>query len=65
MSDELPTVAEARKLLGRRVRVHLDGQTVVTGRLLGLSTDGEFEVSDGQGTVHYCWPMLKIEAIDE
>jgi len=53
-------------LLGKRVRVSLtDAGTVVTGRLLGFGTDGEFEVEEPDGVIHYCWPLLSIEEIGD
>jgi hypothetical protein len=59
----LPETAYARSLLGCQVRVKLGEQTVVHGRLLAFSDDGEFEVADSMGAVHYCWPMLAIEPL--
>lgn len=58
--------ASTRRLLGKQVRVTLDNgkdgaPTIVTGKLLGFGTDGQFEIGDEDGTVHYCWPMLSIE----
>lgn len=59
---------DARSLLGKRVRVTLaypDREnavsTVATGILLAFGDDGEFEILDDGGFMHYCWPMLDIE----
>ena len=54
-------------LLGKRVEVTLQdepGNKVVTaGRLLAYGTDGEFEIEDATGAIHYCWPLLKIREV--
>lgn len=63
------TDEEKRALLGKRVRVTLDkpGQAeavIVTGKLLGFGEGGDFEIEDDFDLmVHYCWPMLRIEAL--
>jgi hypothetical protein len=53
------------KFLGKRVEVTLDenGPVVVRGILLGFGDDGEFEVADATGVVHYCWPMLHVREV--
>jgi hypothetical protein len=54
--------------LGKRVRIRLsgiddpDGVIIVRGKLLGFGEDGTFEVQEDDGFVHYCWPLLDIEA---
>jgi hypothetical protein len=54
---------EARRLLGKRVTVTIQDapqKVVVTGTLLGFGEDGEFEVQDSAGIIHYCWPALEM-----
>lgn len=54
-------------LLGKQVRVYLergDNPTIVTGQLLGFGDGGDIEILESDGFVHYCWPMLSIEAVD-
>jgi biotin-(acetyl-CoA carboxylase) ligase len=51
----------ARALLGKQVRVKLGDNTIAYGRLLGFGEDGEFEIEEPDGVVHYCWPLLDIE----
>lgn len=53
--------ARPRTLLGKRVRVRLDKDVIVTGQLLGFGEGGDFEILEDDGCVHYCWPMLHIE----
>lgn len=60
---DVPSIESAKQFLGKHVRVALDGETVVTGRLLAFGQDGEFEIMESDGTIHYCWPMLDIEEI--
>ena len=55
--------ARERRMLGKRVRVHLDGSTVSTGRLLGFGQGGDFEIEEDDGMVHYCWPALSMEGV--
>jgi hypothetical protein len=52
--------ADVVKMLGKRVRVRLYEQAATEGVLLGFGSDGEFEVVDAMGAVHYCWPMLDV-----
>lgn len=56
-----------RSLLGKRVRVILEDRpsVICTGKLLAFSEDGGFEILEDDGMVHYCWPMLSIEAVDD
>lgn len=57
---------EARALLGKRVRVHLDhgdAALVSEGKLLGIGQGGDFEILEDDGFIHYCWPMLAIEEV--
>jgi len=54
------------KYLGRHVRVTLDNnEPVVEGVLLSYGNGGEFVIRDTDGFVHRCWPMLKIEEIED
>lgn len=60
--------AKARSLLGRQVKVwlsyhDLDPQSVAEGRLMAIADSGEIVIQDDSGFLHYCWPMLSIEAI--
>lgn len=59
---------DARALLGKQVRVTLSRPpnriTIAEGQLLGFSDGGDFEILQDDGFVHYCWPMLDIEATD-
>jgi hypothetical protein len=48
-------------LLGRKVRVTLDAETVVHGIFLGFGSGGDAEILEDDGFVHYVWPMLEIE----
>lgn len=48
-------------LLGQQVRVKLDENVLVEGRLLTYGDSGEFTVEDDGGFVHHCWPILSIE----
>lgn len=61
--------AKAEPLLGKRVRATInddEGEKVITtGILLGFSQGGNFEILEDDGFVHYCWPLLKIEEVDE
>ena len=63
--SELPPAAEVRALLGQQVRVTLDLNDgyapICEGKLLGFGDGGDFEILGDDGTVHYCWPMLRIE----
>lgn len=57
-----------RSLLGQPVRVTMSrpsgGQaTIAAGKLLGFGQGGDFEILEEDGSVHYCWPMLDIEAV--
>lgn len=65
----MTSLREARKFLGKRVKVTLDNQNsadvITTGKLLGFGDDGEFEILEDDGYVHYCWPMLKIEEVKQ
>lgn len=58
-----------RTFLGKRVKVTLDhGDTkpvIATGQLLGFSDGGDFEILEDDGFVHYCWPLLDMEEIEE
>jgi hypothetical protein len=47
--------------LGKRVRVKLNAETVVTGIFLGFGSGGDVEILEDDGFVHFCWPMLEIE----
>jgi hypothetical protein len=48
-------------LLGKRVRVTLDAETVVSGIFLGFGSGGDVEILEADGFVHYCWPMMEIK----
>jgi len=61
------------KLFGKRVRVTLDHggfphqdkpAVIVEGVLLSTSTDGEFSILADDGAVHFCWPLLDIESVE-
>lgn len=57
-------------MLGKRVRITLateaDGTKVICeGTLLGFGDTGEFEIQEDDGYVHYCWPMLDIELVED
>jgi hypothetical protein len=72
MSADLPSDEEARALLGQRVRVTMvrggeggDPQTITSGVLVGFGQGGDFEILEGDGMIHYCWPMLQIERIND
>lgn len=58
-------VHENARLLGRQVEVTLnnDGPVVARGLFLGFGEDGEFEIQDAMGVVHYCWPMLNVREV--
>jgi hypothetical protein len=58
----VPVTEAVRALLGHRVRVRLADAVIVTGQLLGFGDGGDFEILCEDGMVHYCWPMLSIEA---
>lgn len=58
-------LAEFKTLLGKRVRVFLSESTIVTGTLLAFGDGGDFEILEDDGFVHYCWPLLEIEEINE
>ncbi len=63
----MSNMAEERALLGKRVKVRLDGKgpIIVTGVLLAFGEGGDFEIlDDADGLVHYCWPMLHMEAYE-
>lgn len=56
--------ARAKSLLGKRVKVQLwNKHVVVEGQFLGFGDGGDFEILEDDGLVHYCWPMLDIEAV--
>lgn len=61
-------VMENLKYLGKQVEITLDNNpespVIVKGKLLSFCDDGEFEVQDEDGMVHYCWPMLTIREAD-
>ena len=59
---------DPRTLLGKRVRVTLDKPegkpaVIAEGILLGFGDEGDFEIQNDGGFVHYCWPMLAIEEV--
>lgn len=60
-----PVTAERVKLLGKQVRVTLDEQYVIQGRLLAFCEDGEFVIEDSAGMVSYGWPALSIKEADD
>lgn len=62
------------ELLGKQVKVTIDyggfpdpnlPAIIVTGQLLSFEDSGCFTVLCDDGFVHYGWPMLKIEEIEE
>jgi hypothetical protein len=59
--DRGDEVAPRTALLGEQVRVKLDEQVIVTGRLLGFGDCGTVEILEDDGFVHYCWPLLSME----
>ena len=68
----LPTDETVKALLGERVRVTInDGKSevggpavITTGQLIGFGQGGDFEILEDDGFIHYCWPMLDIEAVN-
>jgi hypothetical protein len=67
--DGPSTFRWAMSLLGRQVKVYLsrdheDPATVAVGQLLAIDEGGQIVVRDDMGFVHYCWPLLGIEALD-
>jgi hypothetical protein len=57
--------AEVRALLGQKVRCSLGDNTIIQGTLLGFGEGGDFEIQDeATGFIHYCWPLLTIEAVE-
>lgn len=59
---------DAVPLLGKQVRVTLahdtdDPKAIAEGKLLAFADSGEVTVQDEMGFVHYCWPMLEVEAL--
>jgi hypothetical protein len=58
----------AHPLLGRRVEVILrraavaEPELIARGTLLRYSAMGECVLSEDDGDVHWCWPMLEIRA---
>lgn len=61
---------DPKTLLGKRVRVTLTDefspeQVITEGQFLGFGDGGEFEILEDDGFVHYCWPMLKVEEIND
>lgn len=61
---------EIRSFLGQRVRISYsqdNGQfrEVSVGTFIGFSEGGDFEILEDDGFVHFCWPLLHIEKVDE
>lgn len=50
------------EMLGTQVRVKLDENVLVEGRLLTYGDSGEFTIEDDSGFVHHCWALLDIVA---
>lgn len=53
-------------LLGKTVKVTLtydNPKHIAVGKLLAFGDDGEAQIEDEMGFVHYCWPMLEVEAL--
>jgi hypothetical protein len=61
MAEEMEGGPASRHLLGQRVRIKLDENVIVTGKLLGFGDGGTFEIEEDDGFVHHCWPMLEVE----
>lgn len=60
----------ATSMLGKTVRVTLatneDGTKVISeGVLIGFGEGGDFEILEEDGFVHFCWPMLEIELVED
>lgn len=55
------------EFIGCRVEAVLDrgpvSDTVQLGRLLSTTDDGEFQIEDDNGVIHFCWPLLDIREV--
>lgn len=51
--------------LGRRVKVKLSDTMICEGKLLGFGDGGTLELLEDDGFVHYCWPMLDVEEVED
>lgn len=54
--------------IGKRAEVTLDyddPKATVTGVVHRITEDGEVHVKDEAGVVHYCWPCLRVEAVND
>lgn len=62
-------ISEMKTFLGKKVKVTLSQDeslaAIVTGTLLGFGDGGVFEILEEDGFVHYCWPLLDMEELDE
>ena len=66
MNEPITDVNGMRALIGKRVIVHTTlapyaYRPTVTGVLVRLELDREFDVRDDDGIMHYGWPALAME----
>lgn len=62
-----PFLPKYGHLLGKQVRIlqQVKNEVVCTGRLLGYTEDGGFQLMSEDGTLQFGWPLLAIEEITE
>lgn len=59
----LSWAAQHVPLLGKHVRVTLNRNLVIDGRLLAFGKDGGVAVELDDGVVYQAWPMLDVEEV--
>jgi hypothetical protein len=50
---------EMQKYIGKQVKIGLEEQETVIGKLLTLEIEGDFSIETEDG-VRYCWPALYL-----
>ena len=65
------SLEEIFSFLGERVAItysygdEKQPATIAIGTFLGFATGGNFEILEDDGFVHYGWPLLRIEKVDQ
>lgn len=71
MNNHIENKAAIVALFGKRVRVTLcygdnsSPAVISTGIFLGFRQDGAVEILEDDYVVHYCWPLLDIEGVND
>jgi hypothetical protein len=59
---------KAKSLIGMPTTVKVildldDPNATVTGKIVGLTDDGQVTILMEDGVRHYCWPLLRVEEV--